>query len=120
MTTHRIQSHLNDLIAAGGDLQIGLRGSPQPLGPAKVEIVLEDAIDPQMPPVATGLYRMLLPATMQANKHSRPSSMLLPVVFAIEDVLLAIEPPLAQDGSPAIVTPSNGDRTPGGLHIPGR
>jgi len=106
-----LRTHINKLIEQGAEIQVGLRGSPQPLGPAKVEHV-EHAGS------ATGLYRMLVPAQMQANKHSKPNNVLLPLIFALDDVMLLIEAPITQDGSPIAIVNPNG-RTPGGLHIPG-
>lgn len=109
-------SHIDALIAKGVEFQVGLRGSPQPLGPAKVE-----RITVIMPPPSTitgTLYRMLVPAQMQATKNSRPANVMMPIVFDADDVLLVIEAPLNQDGEVAVIPSSNG-RTPGGLHIPG-
>jgi hypothetical protein len=106
---NNLQHYIDSLIAKGAEFQVGIRGSAQPLGPAKVEHVAD----------SIGLYRMLVPATIQANKNSRPSTVVLPIVFSGADVMLVIESPLQQDGSDLIVTPGNG-RTAGGLHIPGQ
>lgn len=104
----RIASYLDTLIAKGGQFQIGLRGSPQPIGPGAVEKIADH----------DGLYQILIEATVQMNKHAKPSPVRLPITFDIVDVVMLIEPPINQDGDGAILTP-NGNRTPGGLHIPG-
>lgn len=106
-----IRNHIDALIANGVEFQVGIRGTGQPIGPGKVEQV-------ENPPHALdGLYRMLVPAAMQADKNSRPKNVFLPLVFDVSDVVLVIEAPVNRDGESAILTPNG--KTAGGLHIPG-
>ncbi len=120
MSKH-IHHIIEQLIAKGVEFQIGLRGSPQTVGPGKVERVEIDLAEAERvagAPSVLVFYRMLVPAAMQADKTSRPKNVFLPVLFDAEDVQLVIEAPLNREGEPAIITP-NGGRSAGGLHIPG-
>lgn len=119
-----LRKHMDALIAQGVEFQVGLRSSPTPLGPAKVERITDhdsgnpDAADGSG--YAEGLYRILVPAQMQVNKNARPQNVLCPVVFDAADLLVIIEAPINKDGDKLVHTPGNGNtRTAGGLVIPG-
>jgi hypothetical protein len=122
--TSKLTFHIDSLIAAGVEFQVGLRGGAQPLGPAKVERIEVPKVGYEVPKVGyepdatVTLYRMLIPAQL-ANPNARASTVIVPIVFDGDDVLIVIEAPLNKDGEAAII-PMNGGRTPGGLHIPGR
>ncbi len=107
---------IEQLIAKGVEFQVGLRGSPSPLGPGKVEPAIYTIFDGNAP-VCVRLYKMLLPANMQENKNARPKSVILPITFDAADVQIVIEAPINRDGDTALITP--GGRGPSGLHIPG-
>lgn len=114
-----LQQVLDALIAEGTpQIQVHLRHSDQPLGPGKIERIV------QMQTNATGvtteavLYRILCPVMLQANQQSRPVKMILPVVFDGADLLMIYEEPLNADGEKAAITP--GDSKSSGLIIPGR
>lgn len=109
-----LQAHLDILIASGKTFQVVLRGSAQPIGPAKVEAITVTLVDQS----TEQLYRMMCPAMIQQNKTSQPVPVILPMVFAAEDVLMIIEEPVNAEGDKLVVTPPG--RTAGGLHIPGR
>ena len=93
-----IRNHIDALIEKGAKFQLALKTAGQPIGPGKVE-----KISPE-----SSLYRMLVPANMQANKHSQPKEVLLPMVFDASDVLIVIEEPINAAGESAIITCSNG------------
>ena len=61
---------------------------------------------------------MLVPANMQANQHSQPKQVLLPMTFSAADVLIIIEEPLNDSGESAIITSANGSGGRG-IYIPG-
>lgn len=111
-----LRKHMDALIAKGVEFQVGLRSSPTPLGPAKVERITDHDI-PSRDPII-GIYRIIVPAQMQANKNARPQTVLMPVVFDADDLLVIIEAPLNKDGEKAIVPLGANGRTEGGLVIP--
>lgn len=94
---------LGKLIAEGKELQIRLKYDPssQPIGPGKIE-----------PYLADGVYRIMTPAMMQAQ-NGQAKRIILPIVFAVEDLLWVSEGPMAVEESP-IISPSGGR---GGLHF---
>jgi len=104
-------------IVKGTHLQIKLRhdSSQQPYGPGKIECVA----NPDPTGEFSHIYRIMIPAMIQTSPNTPPQPILLPLVFAFEDLLFFSEPPVNAEGDSAIVTPGGGRRTPGGLHIGG-
>jgi hypothetical protein len=108
------RTYLRTLIAAGVELQIGIRATGQPLGPGKVE---------EIPEHYGEIFQILVPAQFAENQNARPKMVLMPVSFMLDDIACIILPPRNVDGSAIeTTTPSRSTppgRTPGGLIIPG-
>lgn len=110
---------IDKLIADGkGDnLQFKLKTdlNQMPLGPGKVERIV--AMDPRDGSNAVA-YKLFMPAIMQIG--SKQSRMILPIVFAPEDILWFSEGPVDDEGQSSVIVPGGGSKSAGGLHIPGR
>ena len=72
----------------------------------------------EIAPPNTGLYRITSKALVQ-GKGGQPHEVTVPTIFDSEDVGVIIEVPKNIDNEPLVQTPG-GQRSRGGLHIPGR
>jgi hypothetical protein len=105
------QRYLDAQIAAGVQVQLGFRGSPEPLQPAKCERV--DGFET--------LYRLHIQAAMPNpdNAKAKPRLVTLPMIFDVTDILVMIEPPVSAAGESGILVPA-GSISPGGIHLVGK
>jgi hypothetical protein len=114
-----IAAALDALIALDKPFQVGLKSSAQPFGPGIVRREISDeqlaAAEPIDRPFLRGYYRITVQATQQADARSRPIAVNIPIVFHVDDVLVALLAPEPTD-QPLVVSPGRGS---GGLHIPG-
>jgi len=111
-----MQALLNSLV--GKDIQVKFKHEiqPQPLGPGKLDRITLTGNGG----VIEYVYVLRVPAAAPTGQYTKPVMFVMPIVFAADAVLWISEGPLDEEGNPAVITPANGGKTPGGLHIPGR
>lgn len=97
----------------GKNIQLKFAGDPHPVGPVELEVASTDH--------AWLIFRINLPAMMQAPGGRQPVQVIMPIDFDADAVVWVSEGPNNAEGDKLVHDiPAPGGRTAGGIVIPPR